>query len=334
MPTFPYQRYLGPSSHVAFLFINVLIWFLSFWLASPEPASAETHSTTCWPPGRGASPTRSEEEPPRRPPAILHLSPLNFMNTVIPTQTEGQLYTKTSASSQDLVQVMSACWGRRHYWGEHWETQIFGRPFSFIAPPDPTLTIVITCFSVTLKHNCHDFRCTCMHVGYYRPIMLVCSAVCMLSVHTACTWRVHKWCKRSLRRAEVKSSLWLRCMVNFGRWWRVNRCSITSPGSHWCWTLLSWCHGWRSVQRNLSKSWLTFSITVWSQLGWFHFLSVEQRLLKCAYFFISVCSNSTFTCFVFLGFGRKVVILKISVLVDQCSNSFICLKVHVVIITF
>lgn len=47
------------------------------------------------------------------------------------------------------------------------------------------------------------FRCTCMHVGYYRPIFLclcVCvyAAVCMLSMHTASTVWVHKSYKRSL----------------------------------------------------------------------------------------------------------------------------------------
>lgn len=54
VPIFPYQRYSRPSSHVA---------------SSPGLALAETPSTICWPPERGESPTRNDEE------QSVHLQP-------------------------------------------------------------------------------------------------------------------------------------------------------------------------------------------------------------------------------------------------------------------
>lgn len=88
------------------------------------------------------------------------------------------------------------------------------------------------------------FRCTCTHVGYYRPICLclcVYATVRMLSVHTAFTGWVHMGHKfkigvqtydqlHSAQTVRVNSEVWRndggkrRPMDTF---WR---CSITSPG--------------------------------------------------------------------------------------------------------
>ena len=58
VPTFPYQRCFE-----TLLSCGLIIYFIAvLWLASsPGPALAEIPSTTCWQPGRDASPTRSEE---------------------------------------------------------------------------------------------------------------------------------------------------------------------------------------------------------------------------------------------------------------------------------
>lgn len=48
---------------------GLLIYFIAvLWLASLGQALAEIPSTTCWPPGRDASPTRSEEGQSSQPP--------------------------------------------------------------------------------------------------------------------------------------------------------------------------------------------------------------------------------------------------------------------------
>lgn len=57
MLAFPYQRYRSLS----FSSLYAHNWCLPFSSVSSEPASAGIPSTTCWPPGSAALPTRSDE---------------------------------------------------------------------------------------------------------------------------------------------------------------------------------------------------------------------------------------------------------------------------------
>lgn len=263
---------------------------LLLWLSPLGPASAGTPFTTCLQPGRGESPTRSDQRQSCRPPSLP-------WSTQTLCWKAGSLALKICVLSQKIMCTRLT---------GHQNSRILGKfgPSDLLLIPHhahPTsLLIVLTCFCISLKDNRYISGAhACMWVTI-EQFVFVCECVCecmpspsLVWLHKGCRcsfhcalWK-HVWNQMTLGRQdeETDGHVWWMVLGENAAWPQLDRVIL----SLWCWILLPWC----PAQSNLRKSWLTWDYGVKSA-GLISPICEEGRLLKCKFLYFSCIENRSF----------------------------------------